>query len=66
MAHGLRRIPLDQFVNWSFGDYVFHTEWDVMASTIKARKHGFSECADTEEMFISILKRMAEGNLVPS
>ena len=52
-------------MTWSFGDYVFHTEWDVMASTTKARQFGFADCLDTEDMFIEILTQMQNRKFIP-
>ena len=65
VRHGLRRTVLEEFVTWSFGDYVFHTEWDVMASTTKARQFGFGDCLDTEEMFLEILKQLQDEKIIP-
>lgn len=63
--HGLQKTELEKFVTWSFGDYVFHTEWDVMASTTKARQFGFGDCLDTEDMFLEILKQMQDKKIIP-
>jgi nucleoside-diphosphate-sugar epimerase len=63
--HGLRTTVLEEFVTWSFGDYVFHTEWDVMASTTKARQFGFGDCLDTEDMFLEILKQLQDEKIIP-
>ena len=63
--YGLRPIELEKLVTWSFGDYVFHTEWDVMASTTKARQFGFGDCLDTEEMFLEIFKQMQDEKIIP-
>lgn len=34
-------------------------------STIKARKHGFHECVDTEEVFVDLLTELQELNILP-
>jgi len=34
-------------------------------STIKARKHGFHECVDTEEMFVELLTELQEQKILP-
>ena len=39
-------------VSWAFADYVFHTTWDVMADTLKCRRHGFLEFLDSEAMLV--------------
>ena len=49
--HGLRRIPYDQIVSWGYGDFVFGAGFDIISSMAKARRYGFGEAVDTEEMF---------------
>ena len=66
VRHGLNANELEELVTWAFGDYVFHTEWDVMASTTKARQFGFADCLDTEDMFIEILKQMQDRKIIPT
>ena len=63
--HNLVTSELADLVNGSFGDYIFNCDWDVMASTIKARKHGFDCCLDSEEMFSRLLSEMADARLIP-
>jgi nucleoside-diphosphate-sugar epimerase len=53
----LRPKTLDQIVLWNYGNYVFAPEWDIMSSMEKARRCGFRERVDTQEMFA----RMFEG-----
>ena len=64
--HNLVTSELSDLVNGSFGDYIFNCDWDVMASTIKARKHGFDFCLDSEEMFSRLLSEMADARLIPA
>ena len=52
--HGLRRIPYDQIVSWGYGDFVFAAGFDIISSMTKARRYGFREAVDTEEMFFRI------------
>ena len=63
--YNLTQSSLSEMVNWAFGDYVFHTGWDVMASTIKVRQAGFQDCLDSEEMFLAILKEMQDRKIIP-
>ena len=63
--HNLVAAELADLVDGSFGDYIFNCDWDVMASTIKARKHGFDRCLDSEEMFSRLLCEMADARLIP-
>ncbi|HJM03078.1 MAG TPA: hypothetical protein QF617_09795 [Arenicellales bacterium] len=52
-------------VNWTFGNYIFNCGWDIMASTTKARQHGFESFEDSEHMFSRILTEMAETRMGP-
>ena len=63
--HGLKPYAFDELVAWPFGDYVFGCDWDVMTSTVKARKYGFHDVVDSEEMFVRLLTRFREERIVP-
>lgn len=57
-AHRLVSPPLSQFVSWDFVDGWFNTEDDMVQSTIKIRKAGFTECIDTHKSFIAHLNKL--------
>lgn len=61
----LKPIPYEYLVSWGFGDFIFHSAFDNIASTIKARKHGFHDCIDTEDMFTSFFTEMRERHILP-
>ncbi|MFM0219805.1 MULTISPECIES: hypothetical protein [Paraburkholderia] len=63
--HNLRHYPYDQIVSWKFGDMIFKTTFDNISSTIKARKHGFHDCIDSEEMYIEMLTELREQRYIP-
>ena len=54
-----------KLVDWAFGDYMLRCAWDIMASTIKIRQHGFGDCRDSEEMFVTRLKELQDARLLP-
>ena len=56
---------IEKAVNWSFGNYIFNCDWDIMASTTKAPKQEFESFEDSEHMFSRILTEMAETRMVP-
>lgn len=69
-----RRLAEDQelaepdvfkLVDWSFGDYIFRCSWDIMANTTKIRLHGFADCRDSEEMFVTRLSELQDAKLLP-
>jgi nucleoside-diphosphate-sugar epimerase len=63
--YGLLPIAYTDLVSWKFGDFIVHTEFDNITSTIKARKAGFAECIDTEEMFTSQLRELETLKIIP-
>jgi nucleoside-diphosphate-sugar epimerase len=62
---GLDQPDVFKLVDWAFGDYIFRCAWDIMASTIKIRLHGFGECRDSEEMFVTRLKELQDAKVLP-
>jgi len=63
--HGLESQPFDELVNWPFADYIWRCDWDVMASTIKARQAGFNPCIDTQAMYLELLGLLQEKKVLP-
>lgn len=63
--HGLKVYPYEKVVSWKFGDFILKNTFDNITSTIKARQHGFSDCTDTEEMFIDRLHALREQKFIP-
>lgn len=63
--HNLQPIPYEEIVAWSFGDFIFHTEFDNITTTIKARQAGFHDCIDTEEMFCGFFQELRAMNVLP-
>ena len=56
---------IEKAVNWSFGNYIFNCDWDIMANTTKARQYGFESFEGSEYMFLRILTEMAEAQMIP-
>ena len=63
--HDLQPIPYEQIVAWPFGDFIFHTEFDNITSTIKARRAGFHDSIDTEDMFSEFFQKLRAMNVLP-
>jgi hypothetical protein len=63
--HRLTPIFYDRLVSWAFGDFIFHSTFDDVSSTIKARRVGFHECIDTEGMFIELFSELRENRVIP-
>lgn len=50
-----RHLPGVDNPDWGFANYMWRCTWDVMACTLKARRYGFSDFTDTEQMFRDLL-----------
>ena len=61
----LQRIPYAQVASWAFGDFIFNSGFDNISSTIKARRAGFHDCIDTEEMFRLFFDRLRKSRIIP-
>jgi nucleoside-diphosphate-sugar epimerase len=72
LKHNLRPIPMDQLIGEShhYADFVFAfgdsaDAAAVLVSTTKLRQAGFGDCVDTEVMFKTWLKRLADRGVIP-
>jgi nucleoside-diphosphate-sugar epimerase len=63
--HALRRCDFAQVAAWKFGDFVFSAEWDVISDCGKARRAGFCETLDSEEMFRRLFSEFRENRIIP-
>ncbi|WP_343566440.1 SDR family oxidoreductase [Sphingobacterium sp.] len=50
---------------WPFGDFVFSWDYDFFADGTKARRLGFHEFIDTEQMFYQLFDEMREKRIIP-
>jgi nucleoside-diphosphate-sugar epimerase len=68
--HGLEPHSMDELIgaSWQFADAVFGyggSPRDALVSTVKARRFGFVDCVDTEEMFIRQLTELQAARILP-
>lgn len=63
--YDLRDYSFQQAASWQFGEAIFNLEYDVMSDTTKARKFGFHECVDTEEMLIRLFTEFQKNRFIP-
>ena len=63
--YGLQSTPYEHLVSWAFGDFIFNSGFDNISSTIKARRAGFADCIDTEEMFMQAFAQLREMKVIP-
>ncbi|WP_258062555.1 SDR family oxidoreductase [Arthrobacter sp. B0490] len=64
-TYDLVPTPFEDLAGWSFGDFLFRSGFDNVTSTIKARRHGFTDCLDTEERFIELFDQLAAQRIIP-
>jgi nucleoside-diphosphate-sugar epimerase len=64
--HNLQPIAYSQLVSWAFGDFIFNSGFDNISSTVKARRAGFQDCIDTEDMFRLFLDRLRHDRVIPA
>jgi hypothetical protein len=63
--HDLARTPYSEVSSWAFGDFVFSWDYDVIADSSKARRAGFHDYVQTEEMFLRIFTDLRRRRLIP-
>ncbi|WP_084163902.1 SDR family oxidoreductase [Olivibacter sitiensis] len=51
--------------SWLFGDFVFSWDYDFLADGSKARRLGFHEFVDTEQMFYAIFDEFKKNKVIP-
>ena len=58
-------IAYPQLVNWNYGAFVFTPKFDVVSSTTKARRFGFQDVVDSQEMFLSQFEQLRTERIIP-
>ncbi|WP_104382409.1 SDR family oxidoreductase [Sphingobacterium sp. HMA12] len=62
--HGLN-YTYKEVSAWAFGDFVFSWDYDFFADGSKARRMGFHEYVDTEQMFFRLFDEMRDKQIIP-
>jgi len=63
--HRLKPYDFAQIAAWKFGDFVFSAQWDVISDCGKARRAGFCETVDSEEMFSRLFAEFRANRIIP-
>jgi nucleoside-diphosphate-sugar epimerase len=63
--YGLVNTPYGDVSSWSFGDFVFSWDYDFFADGSKARRFGFHEYVDSEQMFLKIFQDLKDKRIIP-
>ncbi|MBK8019111.1 MAG: SDR family oxidoreductase [Betaproteobacteria bacterium] len=64
-AHALQPLRYESIAGWGFADFVFGSTWDIVSDTGKARRHGFCESVDSEEMLLRLLQEFRSSRVIP-
>ncbi|WP_288583152.1 SDR family oxidoreductase [uncultured Methylobacterium sp.] len=62
---GLVKTPYERAVGWAFGDFVFHSAFDLVSDMGKIRRSGFAETVDSVEALITAIQRLQEAKALP-
>jgi nucleoside-diphosphate-sugar epimerase len=62
----LQPIDYKTLVSWPFGDFILNSGFDNISSTIKARRAGYHDCIDTEDMFRNFFTSLRQRKVIPS
>ena len=63
--HDLLKYSFRNAASWEFGEAVFNLDYDVMSDTTKARRFGFHEAMDTEEMLLRLFAQFQDMRFIP-
>lgn len=63
--HGLAEPDLDRLVGWGFGDFIFHTETDVISDVNKIYEHGFGERLNSTTSLLRAIDSLKRQRILP-
>jgi nucleoside-diphosphate-sugar epimerase len=62
---GLVDTPYARAVGWGFGDFVFHSDFDLVSDMGKIRRAGFGESVDSLAALLAAIARLQEAKVLP-
>ncbi|MGY2050255.1 SDR family oxidoreductase [Methylobacterium sp. JK268] len=62
---GLSGQPYAKAVGWAFGDFVFHSDFDLVSDMGKIRRAGFCETVDSAQAVIDAIRRLQAAKVLP-
>ena len=63
--HGLEKHSYESVSSWGFGDFVFSWDYDFLSDGSKARRLGFHEYIETEQMFFDCFDELKKQKVIP-
>jgi nucleoside-diphosphate-sugar epimerase len=64
-THGLLGAELGKLVGWGFGDFIFHTETDVISDVNKIYEHGFTERMNSTTSLLNAIDSLKQQRVLP-
>jgi nucleoside-diphosphate-sugar epimerase len=64
-SHDLVQPDLAPLVGWGFGDFIFHTESDVISDVNKINSFGFTERLDSATSLLTALDSLRKKHVLP-
>jgi len=62
---GLRKYRYRDIAAWGYPDGVFASDYDIVSDTSKARRFGFHDLVDSEEMFLRMFAEFRRDRIIP-
>jgi nucleoside-diphosphate-sugar epimerase len=63
--HKLKPYRYQDIVSWGYPESVFNSDYDIISNTGKARRFGFHDSLDTEEMFLRMFGEFRDNRVIP-
>jgi nucleoside-diphosphate-sugar epimerase len=63
--YGLEKHSYEKVSSWGFGDFVFSWDYDFFSDGSKARRLGFHEYVETEQMFFNLFDELKKQKVIP-
>jgi nucleoside-diphosphate-sugar epimerase len=63
--HDLGATDLYDLVGWGFGDFIFHTETDVISDVNKIYEHGFTERMNSTTSLLNAIDSLKRQRILP-
>ncbi|HEX7812387.1 MAG TPA: SDR family oxidoreductase [Burkholderiales bacterium] len=63
--HGLQPHSYQDIVSWAYPENVFNSDYDIVSDMGKARRFGFHDSLDTEEMFLRMFAEFRSSRVIP-
>jgi hypothetical protein len=63
--HGLKPYRYEDVAAWQFGDFILHTDWDVLMDDSKRYRYGFTDTVETDARVLELLGQFRAERIIP-